>query len=422
MKTYFFIKYIVAGLLISLFFGSLSGLFILYSLRLGSSFPIYPLQKEVHGLYQLFGFTYFLVLGIAYQALPKFLGSSLKPTWAVQTSFFSLLFTAIFWLIPLIGTERFGMGSWNPYFHTFAGLGLLVTTFLFALVFYHLREGAQSKNQTYLHYLSAGTLGWVLSALFYLSTPHFAQELVYSTTLYGAILPWTLGMTLRAARMFMGLEEVHEKEVRLSFYFWGLGTVFVILALMLQTYTSVDILSTQKYYLEWLGFDFILVGIFIFIKGAKLFKKPKFTPSAAPIPFPLLIKTSYSFLILFCALNLLWQWNSYSLGISERGWFQDGTRHAFAGGYLMILMIAMLGRVLPVFLSQALIFPKCITLAAVFAALGALLRQSELIYTAFPHRAWLHLTACSGIFLYLAILLTSVSILATITKVQLQQK
>jgi uncharacterized protein involved in response to NO len=165
---------------------------------------------------------------------------------------------------------------------------------------------------------------------------------------------------------------------------------------------------------EATGISALALGLLLFVLGSRVFESPKFGLAEGPYPFRLQLRVSYGFLILFVALSCLWTVYSLANGFADRGLIEDGMRHAFATGYLLLLIVTMLGRLLPVFTGRTLQLPKLLALGAALLALGALARQLEVIALLLGSSKLLRLSAFSGDVSIFGLLISIVPILLTL--------
>ena len=203
--------FLVTGLWSTVTMGASFGAYNLLAIHLALG-PVLPAHQWVHAGFQLFGFVFMLVMGVAYHTVPRFLGTELaRPAVARATFYLGLA------AVLVVSYGRFG--SWVPYSVPallFGALLQLATAAGFAWVLAATFRKAKPPADLFHRYLAAGTLWWLVAAGFLVAagvtgainrdtaTAVEWHEALYAAALLGGALAWVQGMFLRTGPVFLG--------------------------------------------------------------------------------------------------------------------------------------------------------------------------------------------------------------------------
>lgn len=392
--------FILLALFAGVILGSLSGAIFANQLRLGSG-VVLPFQKEAHARLQLFGFTLTLIMGIASHALPRFLGVELHATARMKATLAAMAVAIAGWTTSLLlrQPDKVALAQ------IVAATGALLATGLFTHVLLELIKRAESQ-ELYPVFIMVGAVGWLLAAILNLAEalmPSIGSDAVYAAALLGGVLPWTFGMSLRTAFTFMGLGQPNQRLIRASLGTLTGGAALAVAGLLMPAP------RIESFGLLMVGFASVALVV-----GAKVFKRSAVQIASEGFPFAIWMRVAHGFLMLFVALSALWATMCLATGLPERGYLMDGSRHALATGYLLLLITGMMGKVLPLFSGRALRARAAFILGGFLLAAGTLAREAQLVAYFLPDEIFVRLAAHSGACTLAGLVLSTGSILATL--------
>lgn len=392
--------FILLALFTTLAIGSLSGAIFVMHLRQGGGLVL-PFQKEAHARLQLFGFVLTLIMGIAFHALPRFLGVELRATARIKTALAAMVLAVTAWTATLF------LHRPSEVLQILGGAGALAATAMFAHVLLELLETARS-HELYPSFIRAGAWGWLAAALLNVTaafTPAVSSDAVYAAAFFGGILPWTFGMSLRTAFTFMGLEPPNRRLLGVSLRALLGGATLNVMGLLL---------AAPRF--EALGLLVVALAALLFIAGAKVFRRSAVHVASPGFPFALWMRAAHGFLALFAALCLSWGVVWLATGVAERAYLLDGLRHALATGYLLLLIMGMMGKVLPLFSGRALRARGAFLLGGCLLTLGTLAREAQVVSYFVTDPILSRLSAHSGPCTYAGLLLSATAVLITLAR------
>lgn len=403
-------RILMTSILVGILPGSVSGMIFLSRLRWGTG-AVTLLQKEAHGRLQLFGFVLLQIIGVAYHALPRFLGTPVQAPRSAALSFYSLGAASLAWTACLlVNPDAYTLCATLKIFAT--GAALVGTAAFSHVVFSIVRKasrGRQKSLEIYVRFVLGGTIGWLLAAavdfIGSLTGGFPVNESVYTLALFSGVLMWTFGMTLRGVAMFMGLQEHKPRAIRISFIALSIGVILAAASPLSQP----------------LGMAVIAVACILFLWGSRVFETPQLK-TEQPFRFSLQMRVSHFFLAVFIALSLFWSIHAVTSGVPDQGLLLDGVRHAFVVGYLLLLMTGMMARVMPVFANKSIRLPFAFNAGATLITLGAAQRLLEVVGFFARSPVLVRLSGYSGIWVVTGLVLFLISLIATMTLSAQSQK
>lgn len=404
-----FRPFIAAALWSTLTLGATFGAYNLLAIHLALG-VVPPAHTWAHAGAQLWGFVLLFVMGVSYHALPRFLGTELARP-AIARATFHLA------LSGLVLTTYGRFGSFLPMtagsFLFGASLQLLAVLGWASLLFATWRR-AHTKPEPFQRFLAAGTLWWLVAAilLFASAVGAFAggdadlaaawNQSIYAAVLFGGVLSWIAGMFLRVGPVFLELGRTRDRLVTLSLTLIQIGAT-------LGTFG----LATARARIADLGLIATALAVASFAAAVRPWSGgPSRLPGADPAFRPM-IRASFGFALLFAALGSWYGIVDAANGSGERLLY-DGARHAFALGFVTLMIFAMAGRILPVFAGAELRHRAAYGLGGTLIAIGVLMREAQVLVVVLKDARLMNVSGVSGVVAALGVALASISLLATL--------
>ena len=408
-------RFLWAALLCTLTFGATFGAYNLLVIQL--ALGRLPAEHNwVHASFQLFGFVLLFVMGIAYHTLPRFLGTPLRHPTVARASFW-LALGGLF----LRAYGQFGLllpGS-APALAAGAALQLAaLCCFAGILLATYLAARPSSALEPFHCFLGAGVLWWLVAGGLLLAEGVIAlrtgdsgdarvfHEPLYLAALLGGTLGFIEGMVLRTGPVFLGLRPARRKGVLAAFWLGQLGAALAVVGAALRERGGTPV----PFDLGLLAVGASLVAFMIAtgVLGARAGHA-----GDRDRAFPWIIRGAFLWALIFALLAFA----EAILELTDRAppsLLYDGMRHAFALGFVTLMIFGMAGRIVPIFGGASLRWPGLRSWGAGLIFAGAALRELELLAAlGFP---WLlHLSACSGLVAATGVSLAGASILATVS-------
>jgi len=380
-------RFIVAALICTLTLGATFGAYNLACIQLALG-PIPPPHNWAHASFQILGFVLLFIMGVGYHVVPRFLATALAGRGFARASFWLVLTGIVLRLYGQFGAllpateQAYFLGATSIVCGALAFAGVLAATW----------RRARPAFETFHAFLAAGTFFWVVAAAL-TAAPPARHEAFYQSALFGGALFWIQGMLLRIGRGFLGLQPPRAWAVSVAF---GLQVLGVALALAGRTAAP---LSTA-------------LGVVAFAVGARLLERR--VHEQDPV-FARIVAIAVGCSLLFAILAATWSGLALAGG-PPPGLLWDGARHAFALGFVTLMIFAVAGRVLPIFGGTDLAWPRLRAAGAWLIALAVVGREMEVVAALGKAPALLILSGVSGAIAAAGVALCSISLLATLRR------
>jgi hypothetical protein len=347
--------YLKTSLVLALSAGFGVGLLAVLSRAGGPSLGAFWLPLvQAHGQVQLLGWVGLFVVGVAYHVVPRFCGAA-PPSDRVTLATYGLLLGAV--LVRAVAQPLAVL--WPlPGAFTLAALLQLAASALFAATLLRWLWPGRMRWEGYEPYLVAAGVWWVvaggLAVAIAVPTDAGGSAIVASplmgaylhVTLYGFVLLAALGVTRRAIPLFMGLRPT---SARLAAGAWlALNAAVALgaggaLGTGLAPAAAWDAVSQGA---TWLA----LAGAGAFVGALHLFEHAPSPPGAGqPRGHEPYIRTAYGWLLVALGLGAALALREASTGVAPGGAAVAAARHAFALGFVSLLIFGMASRIVPVF-------------------------------------------------------------------------
>lgn len=371
-------------------------------------------HHHVHALFQVWGFVLLFIMGVAYHAVPRFLGAELvRPGLARAT----------FWLV-LLGILCGSYGGFGeffpgalPAFGVGAGM-ILAGVSCWAYLIGATWARAGFPRDASHPFLALGTLWWVAGAALLAIAAGVAiarndsaslapfYESVYAATLYGGTLAWIQGMFLRSGPIFLGLRKTRAGFVWVSFLTGLIGTVCAIMGAI-----PVGFLTDVR--LQNVGLLGVAVSVLTFVIGVRPFEGDGGHFTDGDRGFVRVVRIAFVSSLVFALVG-----GGYAIahltGHYPSQWTYDGARHAYALGFVTLMIFGMASRIVPIFEGAPLQWPTLRTWGAYSIAAGVLLREAEVLASIRLEPWLLTLTGLSGVVAAGGVILCGASLLRTL--------
>ncbi len=413
-------RFLRTSLVCTLTLGASFGAYDLLVIQLGLG-RLPPEHNWVHASFQLFGFVLFFIMGVAYHALPRFLGLPLRRLGIAKASY---------WL-ALAGLLARAYGQFGQLLPATAP-ALLAGALLqcsalgaFAWVLGATYRAARPALEPFHCYLGAGLGGWLAAGGllvaegvvgFRAGDPGAGSALhepLYLTALFGATLPFIEGILLRTGPAFLGLPPARPRGLLAAFWAGLAGSALAVVgAAQITTPTGSRLLDV--------GLLLLAFSIGTFVVASSLLRAGSGHFADKDRSFPRIVRQAIAWALVAALLAAL-QGALDLAGVTPPALLFDGLRHAFALGFVTLLIFGMGSRVVPIFGGTELRWPALRTVGASLISAGVLLRELEVV--ASLGAAWLlDVSAFSGIVAATGVALASASLLATIGAGRATQK
>lgn len=364
--------FMVLSLVIAIFAGFTTGIVALASEALGWTVPFvnWFVLIEAHGRLQLFGFAGLFVFGVAFHVVPRFVATPLAHTWMARTTLWLVLAGLLLSLAQLI------QGGDLAAFHlVFAlGLALLVLAAVFyAIVIWRTVFASEQPRALPLVFMLAGSLWLIFGAaletiLGLQSVPgqpiqSAIEEPALEAILEGFVVVTALGVSLRTLPVFAGLGATRERVMPFAFGATQAGLAGLVGGLVLAgDFGRIGLGQAIA-----AGGAVVLFGAVVaFVWALRLF-----APSALPIAdlgtgqgWARAVRYAYGWLLIGLAIQVIGTARAAILGTVILWGTLGAARHAFALGFVTLMIVGMASRVIPVFAGKPLWKAWLVDLAA----------------------------------------------------------
>ena len=354
-------------------------------------------HAPVHATFQVFGFIFLFIAGVAFHALPRFFGVPLSSP-RIATSIVPLVLWGLLARTSgLFFAARFGAGAAAA--NLLGALLLLSATVVFAVTLWRTRKQRVAAREPFEEWLAAGTAFFVISAALLVFgaaegleegdvlASLCCNEAAWQAALFGGALCWIFGMLGRISAAFLGLVALDARRSR--------GHLLRVLAAVTLAVVGAFARGAGE---EWgtlanaVGLTALGVESVLLTWRLGIFKTRKLRLESDP-SFVRGVRLAFAGLLLFAALAALNLGFALTTGTSTL--VLDAVRHAFALGFLTVITLAVAGRVLPIFAGAPLALARSRDWAFAAIGVGVVIRVLEIVAA----RAWaplFQLTAWSG--------------------------
>lgn len=403
----FILSALAATLTVGTAFGA-ANLFVIHGLGRAASF----INPSAHATMQLFGFLFLFILGVAFFAVPRFLGVALQLPRVARASLplvwtFLLLRCVALFLAP-------GRLSLMLLAVSAAALLLAVVAAGTALAF--TRRASKMPFEPFQAGIAAGTLLFGLAALILTAgvldaalsnDPHRAtlwSRPAYVSALFGGAYLWVLGMFLRIGPVFLGAPKASTASG------YALIAVAANSALLLTASAVLEgpLLQSDLGWLEQLATLIFAASAVAACAVLGPFAKAR---SATRLLDKTFRRTVQGVFVALGASSALLLWD-VAPGAGNH-LVADAGRHTFAVGFLLLVTFAFATKILPIFAGVEPVWPE--TRRVLFALIGAgvALRAAQVVAALGGYRA-LWLSGVSGLVVLVGVVGLSLIVAKTI--------
>jgi hypothetical protein len=393
---------VIAALTCTLTLGASFGAYNLLVIHLSLG-PLPPAHQWAHAAFQVLGFVLLFIMGIAYAVVPRLIGAPLR-SWTVASATVWVAIAAVVLrayaaLDPLV-----------PY-----ALPALVVSSLLqlaAVVAFAAVLGTTARNATRIEgaptaALGAGLAGWIVACALLCAGAIAAvceadiaamaawNESFYAAALFAGALPWVHGFLERAGPLMLRGIQPRSRVPALMSFAGGLTLAAGLTPLGLPRSIAA------------VGIALVAAAM---LRSTRLRIAEGFADDTARI-----VRTGQVFGGAFAVLALAWAGWELIAGDAPRLLF-DAARHAFALGFLTLIIFGMAGRLVPGLLGVRLRWPALRMWGARLIAAGAALRLVQVV-AAITGKEWpLFISGPSGIVAAVGVTLASASVIGTVLR------
>lgn len=402
-------RFVLASLVSTLTLGATFGAWNLLASHLTLARVPDP-SAAIHGGFQVWGFVFLFTVGVAYHALPRFLGARLQPLLPAKATL-PLLVGGI--LLRAAG-QTFAM----PPALLAGGLLLAAGTLVFGRVLARTRAASTGEREAFQRWLAAGFLWWLAAALLLVAgaiagvvsasaaVASRFNEPAYAAALFGGAFHFIGGMLQRIGGVFLGLPELPPARSRRFL----LAFQAPVLLLVAGGVLSGPLASPHGAHLFLAGLAGFAILTVPFALRLGVFAARGGHGGADPA-LGRAVRVAFASLLAFCALSLLHAGIALATGWNALVW--DAARHAYTLGFVALMVFAIAGRILPIFSGQPLALARLRDLATGLVAVGVVLRLLEVPAT-LGAPGLLAGSAVSGLVALLGVTVFAVGLLATL--------
>lgn len=372
-----------------------------------------PAHNAFHANFQMLGFVLLSIVGVSFQVVPRFLGLPLLLPRVARTSF---------WLL-LGGLVARGYGQFGEMLPGTLAAGLAGSLLLLAGVMcwaasLHATWSVTERAPEPFHaFLGAGTLSWIAGAAilvagalraFRTGDPDDAiafNEPFYVAALFGGTLSWIQGILLHTRLVPLSRDARGRRIASTALGLVAAGTAVAVASRLWRLHDAADALYSC-------GLLMVAASLGTLVIGAR--RSGEECPlHRAGGRFGRIMRMAFASAALFACLALL-RACLLVAGRSVPRLLDDGMRHAFALGFVSLVIMAMAGRMLPALRATRLQWPDVHYAATHLIAAGVVLRQAQVV-AALGGPSWLmNVSGASGPIAALGVVLAASALLRTL--------
>jgi len=315
----------------------------------------WPSHIQVHGHAQIFGWVGLFIMGVAYHVLPRLKGKSLPHPGLAEASFWLVLVGLLLRVISQPAFVAFpGLGEWV----TVSGVLELMGVSFFAWIIWKLVLGPEPLN-LYEKFLLAGTIWfWAQTAVglaliqgMRAWTQNYipkALDVPYlHLQVWGFIIFWILGISLRTLPVFMGLKQPKTSWVAFSFWALNLGVLLNAGAQFANWAYPASLWPEVRGF----GAALELLAAFAFVAGIHLFEKPAMNIEEAGVDrrYESFVRIAYVWFMVAAMMGSGYAIYEALTGDTVGHALVGAYRHAVTVGFITMMIIGMSARIVPVF-------------------------------------------------------------------------
>lgn len=370
---------------------------------------------QSHGHLQAFGFLALFIMGIAFHVLPRFKGLP-PPSRRLTAATYWLMTAGVLLRVSAQphgqGFVRWMLGASGPI--ELAGAAL------FAGSMCSLFWRARNRREPFDAFVIAA-VAWFVAAMamnaYLVVDAAIAGDRVLNlagdaalllATVYGFVLLFVLGVSLRVLPFFLALRPPHARlrDVSLAVLLVALpARVAAVWAPQFGSYGWTDGLNYASMFALALG----VVGAVIALRVWES-PSPKAPPVEAPPAYLAMIRTAYAWLLTGVALDVYWRLRELDGGFTPL-YAAGAIRHAFLLGFATLMIMAMAYRTVPVFAGRPLRWPAGVPASFALVASAAALRVLPVALTAVPSKLDFKLVTAGGFVLFAGVAVFAVEIM-----------
>ena len=370
---------------------------------------------QSHGHLQLFGFLALFIMGIAFHVLPRFKGLP-PPSRRLTAATYWLMTAGVLLRVSAQphgqGFVRWMLGASGPI--ELAGAAL------FAGSMCSLFWRARNRREPFDAFVIAAA-AWFVAAMamnaYLVVDAAIAGDRVLNiagdaalllATVYGFVLLFVLGVSLRALPFFLALRPPHARlrDVSLAVLLVALpARVAAVWAPQFGSYGWTDDLNYASTFALALGVAGAVIALRVWESPS-----PKAPPVEAPPAYLAMVRTAYAWLLTGVALDVYWRLRELDGGFTP--FYAAGAiRHAFLLGFATLMIMAMAYRTVPVFAGRPLRWPSGVPISFALVASAAALRVLPVALTAAPSKLDFKLVTVGGFVLFAGVAVFAVEIM-----------
>ncbi len=396
-------KFIKSSILISLTVGCALGAILIA--MIGFSYKWWVIERSIiqaHGHAQIFGWVGLMIMGVAYQVIPRLKAAKLYSTRLANTSYTIMISGIILSVVsqPLVQNSVFAVTL------AVSGILELLAGGLFVFTIWKTINASKQTPEIFEDFIKAG-LSWFLlqavvtTVIFFTMAanratviPSWAEGSYLQMQIFGFILMIILGITVRTLPLFMGLREPDNRFIKTCFVTVNLGVILTVAASWTASLYPAVLLNGLKTAAAALT----LIGVAAFIYGLNVFRRPIVDMSDLHVDrsYERYVKVAYVWLPVAAAMLLTLAIYEAVTGVAVEHAFVGAYRHAVTVGFISMMIMGYASRIIPVFRGVKL-YSVTLSVAAFWLVnVGNVLRVGSEILVGFFQGSFFPIMGASG--------------------------
>lgn len=385
--------FVLSALVATLTLGTTFGAANLFVMHQGSGAAW--INSSAHATSQLFGFLFLFILGVAFFAVPRFLGVNLAKPKLARAALplvwlgLALRCAALFTAPGPLGLAMLGAG----------GAALLAAVVVAAVSLLATRRASAAPYEPFQLGIAAGTVLFGIAAALQFAgvVDAFASDNAhraalwsrpsYVAALFGGGYLWVLGMHLRIGPVFVGARKSGARNALLMLALAAAAALLLVAGSIIEGPLGYPSFTWPRA----AGTCLFASSTIAALACLRVFSRPASEGRSLDGTFRRIVQGTFAALLLSAALLVL----DVLPGLGNH-LIADAGRHTFAVGFLLTITFAFATRILPIFAGVAPVWPESRGMLFGLVGAGVLLRTAQVIAAMGGYRA-LWLSAVSGL-------------------------
>jgi uncharacterized protein involved in response to NO len=396
--------FVVSALVIALTAGFGLGLWLLLARTLGlpTGDLVWLALVQVHGTIQLYGFAAMFLMGVGLHVLPRFRGAPPTPRALAAVAYAAAVSAIVMRAVaqPVLSFPA------RSVLLPFSGLLLVIATTAFAVAALRALRGGTNAHRPDELVMAAGVLAAPVAAVLValefplgaapLLADQAADDRAVWAMLLGCLATAILGVWARLSPGFVATPPARSRPLLAGLALWLLGAAGVVAGLPFAPVASLAGLAT----ITW------TIGVFgDTIARQRLVSHARLTRLA--------VRSAFAWALAGCALLVAYEVRAVATGTRPSYLDVSAARHAFALGFVTLMIYGVAARALPSFLERRLWSERLQLVTIVLANAGVALRVVPQAIGA-EGGAATGLVAASGALAYAALVVFATNVVRTV--------